>query len=777
MTSIIRILCFSVIFLLGVQGALGADQTHASRSNAGQPSVEAIVDNLSEEQARRLLIEKVGAESAAEARASADRNTVGALAGFIEAVRDKVSLIQARIAFLKAGQDANTNELQNFFTYIGNGEKSSNPMLAVWHMGAILGAAFLVELIFYGYTYTFRYRLVSTPSVDWRSKAIKLLLSTLIDLISIIIFIAAAILLFYLFLNQTDAQRVLVATYLSATVIVRIALLVSRFFLAPSTAALRFLPLEDGVARYLHRWVIAIATLSSFGFLTCGLIRLAGGSEASHIQALFVIGLIIVAMLMTMILQNKRKVMEHLITDLDPDCVRAKLATHWHHIAVLGILFLVVISTLNMIMGNYGGYLAFKTILMLPLYFLVDFILRQILNPLFGFVSHLEEDPTIGTSSSSSNREVSMDAPDPSATETASSDSLIKPIEFDRIKNFIYSGLRIALAALFLAWTLNLWGLELTLGQAVARAAFRILIVVLICYVGWEFLNAAIQRRLKLELPDEDEEQEEGGAGGSRIGTLLLLLRKFILVVIVVLASMIILSALGVNIGPLIAGAGVLGLAIGFGAQTLVKDIISGVFFLIDDAFRLGDYVEISGTKGTVEHISLRSLKLRHHRGMINTIPFGDIATITNYSRDYIITKLDFRVRYDTDVEKIRKIVKKQVYKVILKNEELAPKLLGKIKSQGVRQMEDSAMIMRIKYKTIPGEQFVIRKEVYRLLQEAFQEAGIEFAHRNVTVYLPPESSPTDQTVSMETGHSPIKTAAAATTAAALIPPDTKKVV
>jgi small-conductance mechanosensitive channel len=207
---------------------------------------------------------------------------------------------------------------------------------------------------------------------------------------------------------------------------------------------------------------------------------------------------------------------------------------------------------------------------------------------------------------------------------------------------------------------------------------------------------------------------------------------------------LIILSSIGVNIGPLIAGAGVIGLAIGFGAQTLVKDIIAGLFFLMDDAFRVGDYIATAGTKGMVDHISLRSLRLRHPKGMVNTIPFGDIGIVTNMSREYIITKLDFRVRYDTDVERVRKIIKKKVYEPIMKNEELAPKLLDKIKSQGVREMDDSAMIMRFKYKTAPGEQFAIRKEVYRLMQEAFAQEGIEFAHRNVTVYTPPNTDETE---------------------------------
>jgi small-conductance mechanosensitive channel len=177
------------------------------------------------------------------------------------------------------------------------------------------------------------------------------------------------------------------------------------------------------------------------------------------------------------------------------------------------------------------------------------------------------------------------------------------------------------------------------------------------------------------------------------------------------------------------------------GSQTLVKDIIAGIFFLMDDAFRVGDYVDLGSTKGTIEKISIRSLTLRHPRGMVNTVSFGDIGTVTNFSRDYIITKLDFRVRYGTDVDKVRKIIKKKVYKKIMENEELGPKLMEPIKSQGVRELDDSAMIMRVKYKTAPGEQFGIRREVYRLIKDEFKKAGIEFAHRNVTVYMPPETT------------------------------------
>jgi small-conductance mechanosensitive channel len=121
------------------------------------------------------------------------------------------------------------------------------------------------------------------------------------------------------------------------------------------------------------------------------------------------------------------------------------------------------------------------------------------------------------------------------------------------------------------------------------------------------------------------------------------------------------------------------------------------------------------------------------------------MGAVQNFSRDYIITKLDVRVRYDADIDKIRKIIKR-INIELQDHEEIGPKLLGKIKSQGVREMDDSAMIVRIKFKTPPGEQFIVRREVYKRIQEFFREHSIEFAYRNVTVYLPPEVTGAEST-------------------------------
>jgi small-conductance mechanosensitive channel len=344
-----------------------------------------------------------------------------------------------------------------------------------------------------------------------------------------------------------------------------------------------------------------------------------------------------------------------------------------------------------------------------------------------------------------------IDSPDTMSDPTASPSAEVVDQKADK-KSYLQQqlpvikiALRILLVALMFFLILSLWGIDLPVGRIFTSTALNILGLLLLGVVVWQYIKARIDKKIRDEMPDEDEEMEEGGSGGSRIGTLMVLLRKFILSVLFVIVSLIILSSLGLDIGPLIAGAGVIGLAIGFGSQTLVRDILSGVFFLIDDAFRVGDFIEAAGTRGMVEYISLRSVKLRHPRGMVFTIPFGDMGAVQNFSRDYIITKLDIRVRYDADIDKIRKIIKR-IDIELQDHEEIGPKLLGKIKSQGIREMDDSAMIVRIKFKTPPGEQFIVRREVYRRIQESFKEHGIEFAYRNVTVYLPPEVTGAEST-------------------------------
>ncbi|WP_298861787.1 mechanosensitive ion channel family protein [uncultured Sulfitobacter sp.] len=274
--------------------------------------------------------------------------------------------------------------------------------------------------------------------------------------------------------------------------------------------------------------------------------------------------------------------------------------------------------------------------------------------------------------------------------------------------------------------------------ESVFDRLLDLMVIVFIGYVVYHAFRIWIDTKIAEESGDEIEAEpgDEGGASSaSRLATLLPLFRNFTLIVVVVTIILILLMEVGINVGPLFAGAGIVGVAVGFGSQALVRDIFAGAFFLFDDAFRKGEYLDVGGVKGTVEKISVRSFQLRHHLGALHTIPFGELQVMTNYSRDWVIMKLPLRVTYDTDVEKVRKLIKKLGI-ALLDDPVIGQNFIAPLKSQGVIEMQDSAMIIRVKFMTKPGDQWLVRKRVYEEIRELFEREGIKFAHREVTVRL-----------------------------------------
>ena len=326
--------------------------------------------------------------------------------------------------------------------------------------------------------------------------------------------------------------------------------------------------------------------------------------------------------------------------------------------------------------------------------------------------------------------------------------SMFQNISFQRRKQrFIYvtrSLVRLLLLTILVLSFLDAWGfnpleaLSSATGINILSSTVDIGATILLGFIIWE----AIQLWMERLMPDEPEEDaaetegEGGGAAATRSQTVLPLFKTILLILLSVIVVMSVLYSLGVQIGPLLAGASVVGIAIGFGSQKLVQDIISGMFFLIDDAFRIGEYVHVAGLKGTIEKLSMRSMRLRHHLGAVQTVPYGEINTVKNLSRDWVIMKLELRLPYDVDIEKVRKIIKK-VGQKMLEDEVTGPYMLQPLKSQGVMRVEESALIFRMKFTAKPGEQWVVRRVAYTNVRNALAEAGIEFAHREIKVRLP----------------------------------------
>ena len=308
---------------------------------------------------------------------------------------------------------------------------------------------------------------------------------------------------------------------------------------------------------------------------------------------------------------------------------------------------------------------------------------------------------------------------------------------------------RILLLGIGLVLVSSMFGIDLSdteSSNAGERLVARIIDGMLYFFVGyfiWEGVGVWINQRLAKEQTaagvDLNSEEPGGGEGGgtgiSRLATVLPVVRLVVLSAIVVMTVLLGLSRLGVDTTPLLAGAGIVGLAIGFGAQTLVRDVVSGIFFLVDDAFRVGEYLVIDDTVGTVEKISIRSLQLRHHQGAVHTIPYGEIPKVTNNSRDWTITKLKFTFPFETDSNQIKKIFKKVGAEML--EADYADDIIQTFKSQGVYDVDDVGMVIRGKFMTKPGTQWIIRKDIYTRVNKALEEAGIQFARREVRVQIP----------------------------------------
>jgi moderate conductance mechanosensitive channel len=272
-------------------------------------------------------------------------------------------------------------------------------------------------------------------------------------------------------------------------------------------------------------------------------------------------------------------------------------------------------------------------------------------------------------------------------------------------------------------------------------------ITLFLAFVLWEFFKYVTEPYMGRK-PAGGTAAASGdgaGTGASRLGTLMPLLRITVAIVIILIAVLIALEDFGVNITPLIAGASVFGLAISFGSQTLVRDIVSGIFYLSDDAFRVGEYIDCGKAKGTVEGFTIRSLKLRHQNGQIHTIPFGQLGQITNFSRDWTTVKFNLRFARNTDLEKLRKAAKK-IGADMMEMPEFKEEIIEPFKMQGVADIADNAFLVRFKFTAKPGNPTLIQREAMKRMFAVFPDLGIEFAKEGAAVVLQTIAGPADLT-------------------------------
>ena len=486
----------------------------------------------------------------------------------------------------------------------------------------------------------------------------------------------------------------------------------SRMLFSPASSHLRLVQVADETAAYVTVWIrrIMVVTITGYALAEAGL--LFGLPWAAYDTILRFSLLVVTLLLVIVILQNRAAVAEALrapaLTEGEtPDrarrllrALRDRLADVWHLLAILWLFALWGVWALE-IRDGFERLIRVSalTILILGLAKLADVLARRAI--LRGFRISPELAKRYTGLEARANRYLPV------------------------LKGTVSGGITV-LALLFL---LEAWGLDAfawfgrgQLGARLLSSMVSIALTVAVAVTVWELSNAAIQRHLTKLSKDAQ------AARSARVRTLLPMLRTVLLVAILVFVVLNVLTEIGVNVAPLIAGAGVIGLAVGFGSQTLVRDVITGAFLLFEDAVAVGDVVQVGGHSGVVEQLSIRSIKLRAQDGSVHIIPFSAVTTVTNMTRDFGFAVLDVSVDYEEDTDHVSDVLR-QIAVEVRQDAKFGAVIRADLEILGVERLADSGVLIRCRIKTDPTARWMVGREFNRRIKQRFDQLGIEIPH------------------------------------------------
>ena len=540
-----------------------------------------------------------------------------------------------------------------------------------------------------------------------------LLVRTIVDVIPVAVFAGAAYALVPV-VQPSPRVQVVAITIINAYLLVRGVMVVVRMGLAPGVSSLRVLPLADITANYLSIWVRRLAVVAVFGYFLAEAALLLGLPEGGRLVIHHLVGLLITIMLIIFIQQNRRAVADWIqgaeggaLARVGGRRLRQRFADVWH---VLAIVYVAAVYG-AWILGIEGGF---------------ENIMRAtVISALILIVAHLA---TLGLHRAVERGFALRDEIKERFPTLEARANRYLPVLHRIMRGIVHI---LAALALLQTWGVEAVGwLQTPFGQRLMQGAFSIAVVVVVALLVWEAASAAIERYLSSVGRDGKTVQRS-----ARSRTLLPLLRNFLAVLLAVLVTLIVLSELGVNIGPLLAGAGVIGLAIGFGSQKLVQDVINGAFILFEDAISVGDVVTVAGNTGTVEALSIRALRLRDLSGAVHTIPFSTVETVTNLTKDYSYYVFELGVAYREDTDEVTEVLR-QISAGMEADAEYGPMILAPLEVLGVDQFADSAVILKARVKTVPVKQWYVGREFNRRIKLRFDEEGIEMPFPHTTLYF-----------------------------------------
>jgi small-conductance mechanosensitive channel len=725
--------CQSVVFSVAQENRKDTDIDKSS--GAG---VDTLLAGLSDVQVRQMLLAELKKEAAHTE--SPENQNIGSTS---EIFGDMLGALSSQTDYSERRLQRLWKKIPNIFPDLYKVFLALCPLGTSTFQGAMtnfilvllfVSIGLIVELLMKKYVLG-KYFKLDTNVLDEMSNSNKFFASItkkLPDFIGLFFFFGASYFSFFAFagISSPLVQLFFLAILLTISLI-RVVSMCLRIPLSPSVPSFRILPLEDEPAKFIHRvlmWTFGyIIAVVMFGTV---IHRLGAELQTVQLMQLFFATLLL-AFTGIGVLYFKNRVKEHIISDMETQTAehgwgRQQFAAVWHVIAILYlvILWILLVSSIadpDPDRTSKGAFLL--SFFVVPLWLIADRVVHLVVIYAMSTLNIYQFD-----------YEEESEVEEDILAARENGKRLYLKIEFIARAGLIFA---------LLVWIASLWNIKIPLISNLAGVLLDGFIIMALALLVWKFISSWIERKIQDSIPEGEEEKKEddGGEFGSsptrgRSYTLLPMVRKFIGTVLVVMVSMTILSSMGVDIGPLLAGAGVIGLAVGFGAQKLVADMFSGFFYLMDDAFRVGEYLTAGSVGGTVESISLRNLMLRHHRGMLQIVPHSQLGAITNFMRGGMVVKFNLDFPYDADIDLIRRIIKK-IGQAMLEDEEFGSDFIQPVKSQGVREITNSVMTIRVKFTAKPGTHFVIRREAYKRITETLAAKGIHYAHKKVIVDVP----------------------------------------
>ncbi len=696
-------------------------------------SVHTMLSGLSDEDVRQLLIKELQKDAASGENVLTSESDIAgpaeALAEILTRFEDRSTQSEKELRSLWTGIPNLLPDLQKTFLTLCPFRTFQGALVIFLWILLFISLGLCIEQIVKRKVLANYFRL-DNSNVENLSQTDRLKASTtnvLPDIIGLFVFFGASYAIFFLFdqSNSSVARLVFLASLITIA-IVRTTSILSHILLSPGVIYFRIIPISCNGSKTLHRlFLFAMAYIISVLMLTIVIFKL-----GTAVQTVLLLQLLLATLLLlitaAIILFHKNRVKQLLIQGGDADEVdkswgRQQLASVWHILAILYLILLWVLLISDIAdpeRATKGAFLL--SFFVVPFWVIADNIIQWIV---------------LYAMSTLKIHQTSYDD-----AELVDDDVLLARQKGSEHYQNMQSFARLCLVFAIIVWIASLWNIEIPFVSDLAAVLLDSIVIMTLALIFWRFISSWIEKKIDESTPevDENEEDNEWGAATARgrSYTLLPMVRKFIASVLLVMVTLTILSSTGVDIGPLLAGAGVVGLAVGFGAQKLVSDMFSGFFYLLDDAFRVGEYLTAGTVSGTVESITLRNVMLRHHRGMLQIVPHSELGAITNFMRGGMIVKFNLDFPYDADIDKIRKIIKK-VGIAMLDDEEIGKDFIRPVKSQGVREITNSVMTIRVKFTAQPGTHFVIRREAFKRITESLKKNGIEYAHKKVIIDVP----------------------------------------